>query len=88
MSNRLIIGRYAGSNPRRPTKTLETAVKYKSGLYRYKSGLGKEQRVILYIDGDWYLAGWECPLELSDVESPSTVLASNIGELICEIEDE
>ena len=62
---------------------------YKSGLYRYKAGIGKEQGVILYIDGDWYLAGWEFPLCLSyEKETYDAVLASNIGELICELEDE
>ena len=61
---------------------------YKSGLYRYNAGAGKEQSVILHIDGYWYLAGWEIPLQLNNMESPSKVLESNIGELICEIDDE
>ena len=64
------------------------STEYKSGLYRYKAGMGKEQSVILHINGYWYLAGWECPLELSNRESSSEALKSNIGELICEIEDE
>ena len=62
---------------------------YKSGLYRYNAGMGKEQSVILYIDGYWYLAGWESPLYLSyEKETFDSVMASNIGGLICELEDE
>ncbi|UQI38790.1 hypothetical protein [Vreelandella venusta] len=62
---------------------------YPEGLYEYKAGSGSEQRVILKINGDWYLAGWECPLDLKEeANGIDQVAEKDIGKLLYEVEKE
>jgi hypothetical protein len=57
--------------------------KYKQGLYEY-AGIGTH-RVVLHLNGRWYLAGWEVPLVLDTCNSISTINPSSIGKLLYEV---
>lgn len=66
---------------------------YAEGLYEYhpgikdsSEGIDHSQRVILKIDGHWYLAGWEMPMSLSeDSNGMDKVAKRDIGEMLYKI---
>lgn len=61
---------------------------YAEGIYEYKNGLGDEQRVILKINGFWYLAGWECPMDLKEEQNGMDQVAEkDIGKLLYKLEE-
>ena len=58
---------------------------YKKGVYRTSREMGDAKMPVVIFDGDdWWLPGWECPMEIKEYSGSFAIKEESIKELLWE----